>query len=109
MSVKFETNFNLKENATLGKGWRFFWFFRINLLFLYLKKNEEKMLTVSKIKPDYIYRDNKAIAAVIDIDIFNEIIEKIEDDEDIAYLKEARKRPLKFRKFSEYVNEKQVI
>ncbi|NLO18304.1 MAG: hypothetical protein GX121_00245 [Ignavibacteria bacterium] len=65
------------------------------------------MLTISKIKPDYIYRDNKIIAAVIDI--FNEILEKIEDDEDIAYLKEARKRQLNFRKFSDYVDEKQDI
>lgn len=67
------------------------------------------MLTISKIKPDYIYRDNKIIAAVIDIDIFNEILEKIEDDEDIAYLKEARKRQLNFRKFSDYIDEKQGI
>ena len=67
------------------------------------------MLTISKLKPDFIYRNNKPVAAIIDIEVFDEIIEKFEDDEDVAYLKEARKKNLKYRNFKEYLAERRNV
>jgi hypothetical protein len=67
------------------------------------------MITLSKLNPDFIYRDNKAVAAIIDIDIFDEIIEKLEDEEDVSYLKEARKKTLNYRKFKDYISEKKNV
>ena len=55
---------------------------------------------------DYIYRDNKPIAVILNIDVFNEIIERIEDFEDMEYIKELRKKPLKLRSFKSYLAEK---
>lgn len=65
------------------------------------------MLTLSKVKPDFIYRDDKPVAAIIDIETFNEIIEKFEDEEDIAYLKTAGNGELNFRDFNEYLKERE--
>jgi hypothetical protein len=67
------------------------------------------MLTLSKFKPDFIYRDNKAVAAIIDIEAFDEIIGMLEDEEDIAYLKEARKKTLKYRSFKDYLAERENV
>jgi len=67
------------------------------------------MLTISKIKPDFIYRNNKAVAAIIDIDVFNEIIEKFEDDEDVAFLKKARNKTMEFRNFKDYLAERHNV
>jgi len=64
---------------------------------------------MSKFKPAFIYRDNKAVAAIIDIDVFDEIIEKLEDEEDIAYLKSARKETLNYRKFTDYLSERRNV
>ena len=65
------------------------------------------MLTLSNVKPDFIYRDDKPVAAIIDIEIFNEIIDKFEDEEDIAYLKDARNGELSFREFNDYLKERE--
>ena len=67
------------------------------------------MLTLTKIKPDFVYRNNKVVAAIIDIDTFDEIMEKFEDEEDIAYLKEARNKTLTYRKFGEYLAERENV
>jgi hypothetical protein len=67
------------------------------------------MLTLSKFKPDFIYRDNKAIAAIIDIEAFNEIIDMLEDQEDITYLKEVREKTLKYRSFKDYLAERKNV
>ena len=63
------------------------------------------MLTLTNIKPDFVYRNNKVVAAKIDIDTFDEIIEKFEDEEDIACLKETRNQTLSYRKFGELIFE----
>ncbi|MCX6152721.1 MAG: hypothetical protein NT007_01030 [Candidatus Kapabacteria bacterium] len=67
------------------------------------------MLTLTEIKPDFVYRNDKVVAAIIDIDIFNELIEKFEDEEDIAYLKEARNKTMDYRKFGEYLTERENV
>lgn len=67
------------------------------------------MLSISKIKPDFIFRDKKPVAAIIDIDVFNDIIERLEDEEDIAFLKQARENVLEFRDFGEFLAEQKNV
>ncbi len=43
----------------------------------------------------------------MDIDVFDEIIERLEDEEDIAYLKDARNKTLNYRKFGEFLGEQE--
>jgi len=67
------------------------------------------MLSISNIKPDFIYRNKKPVAAIIDINVFNEIIEKLEDEEDITYLKTARENEMVFRDFDDFLMEQENI
>ncbi|MDP2364964.1 MAG: hypothetical protein Q8M94_14495 [Ignavibacteria bacterium] len=67
------------------------------------------MLTLTDMKPDFVYRNNKVVAAIIDIDVFDEIIERLEDEEDIAYLKDARNKTLNYRKFGEFLAERENV
>jgi hypothetical protein len=67
------------------------------------------MINLTEIKPDFIYRNNKVVAAIIDIDVFDEILEKFEDEEDILYLKNARNKTLNYRKFNEYLSERENV
>ena len=60
-------------------------------------------------KPDYIYRDNKPVAAIIDIAVFEEILDKLEDVEDIEFLKESRKSILDYRNINDYLKERENV
>jgi len=55
--------------------------------------------------PDIIFRDGKPSAVVLDIDEYQEILERLEDSEDLKTLQEMRKKPLKFRKLQDFLEE----
>lgn len=62
----------------------------------------------SKIKkrmPEIIIRDGQPSAVIIDIDEYQEILERLEDVEDLKMLEEIRKKPLKFRKLDDFLKE----
>ena len=43
-------------------------------------------------KPDFVYRDDKPVAVIMDIDDYNEILERLDDEEDIEYLRTIREK-----------------
>jgi hypothetical protein len=55
--------------------------------------------------PDIIFRDGKPSAVVLDIDEYQEILERLEDSEDLKTLQELREKPLKFRKLDAFLAE----
>lgn len=55
--------------------------------------------------PDIIFRDGKPAAVVLGIDEYQEILERLEDSEDLKTLQEMRKKPLKFRKLEDFLEE----
>ncbi|MEW5946351.1 MAG: type II toxin-antitoxin system Phd/YefM family antitoxin [bacterium] len=55
--------------------------------------------------PDIIFRDGKPSAVVIDIDEYQEILERLEDSEDLKTLQEMRKKPLRFKKLEDFLKE----
>ena len=59
--------------------------------------------------PGIIYRDGKPSAVVIDIDEYEELLERLEDLEDLKALQEMRKKPLKFRKLEDYLEEREPV
>lgn len=63
------------------------------------------MENVIQKKPDFVYRDDKPVAVILDIDDYYEILERLEDEEDIEYLRTVREKPLQFRSFNEYLSE----
>ena len=62
-------------------------------------------MKVKRRNPEIILRDGKPTAVIIDIDEYQELLERLEDVEDLSVLEEMRKKPLKFRKLEDFLNE----
>ena len=60
---------------------------------------------VSK-EPEVIVRDGKPVSVILPINEYEELLERLEDADDIAYLKKLRSKPLSFRPLSEYLAER---
>jgi PHD/YefM family antitoxin component YafN of YafNO toxin-antitoxin module len=54
---------------------------------------------------EIILKDGKPKAVILDIREYQEILERLEDIEDLKTLEKIRKRPLKFRRFEEFLKE----
>jgi len=60
----------------------------------------------SKVRPsEIVLRDGKPVAVILDIDKYQEILERLEDLDDLKILEGMRKEPLKFRKLEEFLKE----
>jgi PHD/YefM family antitoxin component YafN of YafNO toxin-antitoxin module len=55
--------------------------------------------------PEIIVKDGKPRAVILDIDDYQEMLERLEDIEDLKMLAEMRQKPLKFRKLEEFLEE----
>ena len=63
-------------------------------------KSKEKRRT-----PEIVLKEGKPSAVILDINEYREMLERLDDLEDLNVLKEMRKRPLKFRKFEDFLKE----
>ncbi|HJX69639.1 MAG TPA: type II toxin-antitoxin system Phd/YefM family antitoxin [Dehalococcoidia bacterium] len=54
---------------------------------------------------EIVLRDGKPAAVILDIDEYQEILERLEDVEDLKALEEMRKKPLKFKRLEDFLNE----
>ncbi len=52
-------------------------------------------------EPEIITRKGKAVSVILPIEVYQEMIERLEDADDIAWLKEARKKPQSFRQLED--------
>ncbi len=57
-------------------------------------------------EPEVIVRDGKPVSVILPIKEYEELLERLEDADDIAYLKKLRSKPLSFRPLSEYLAER---
>ncbi len=57
--------------------------------------------------PEIILRNGKPAAVILDIDAYQEMLERLEDIEDLKMLAEMRKKPLKFKKLDDFLQEYQ--
>jgi hypothetical protein len=58
-------------------------------------------MKTKKIEPEIITRKGKAVSVILSIDVYQEMLERLEDADDIAWLMEARKKPQSFRKLED--------
>jgi PHD/YefM family antitoxin component YafN of YafNO toxin-antitoxin module len=52
-----------------------------------------------------VFREGKPAAVILDIDEYQEMLERLEDAEDLKMLGEMRSKPLRFRKLGEFLAE----
>ena len=56
-------------------------------------------------EPEIIFRGGKPAAVILDIEAYQEMLERLEDAEDLKMLTEMRKKPLKFKKLEDFLAE----
>ena len=62
-------------------------------------------MTILSKNPEIIVRDGKPVAVILDIDIYEAMLEQIEGLEDLEYLNKIRQHPLEFRPFDDFLQE----
>ena len=62
---------------------------------------------VKRKNPEIILRDGKPAAVILDLVKYQELLERLEDVEDLKMLQRMRKKPLKFRKLKDFLEEYQ--
>jgi len=58
-----------------------------------------------KKSPEIVTRNGKPVAVILDIDEYQEMLERLEDTEDLRMLEAMRKKPLQFRRLEEFLQE----
>jgi hypothetical protein len=62
-----------------------------------------------RMDPEIVMRGGKPTAVILGIDEYRELLERAEDAEDLKMLTEMRKRPLKFRKFEDFLKDSRRV
>ena len=57
-------------------------------------------------EPEVVTRKGKPVSVIIPIKDYEELLERAEDAEDVAWLKRARKRKLNYRSLEDYLAER---
>lgn len=53
--------------------------------------------------PEMIVRNGQPRAVILDIELYEEILQRLEDLDDLRMLRNIRKKPLKFRKLEAFL------
>lgn len=54
-------------------------------------------------EPEIITRKGKPVSVILPIADYQELLERVEDAEDLAWLKQARRKPQKYRPLEDYL------
>jgi len=60
---------------------------------------------VEKRSPEIVLRDGQPAAVILDIDEYQDMLERLEDLDDLEMLKQLREKPLSFRRLNEFLAE----
>lgn len=55
--------------------------------------------------PEIVLRDGRPAAVILDIDEYQDMLERLEDLDDLEMLKEMREKSLKFRRLEDFLTE----
>ncbi len=58
-----------------------------------------------KRKPQLVVEDGEPTAVILDIGEYEQLLERLEEVDDLEALQKMRKKPLKFRPLSEFLDE----
>ena len=66
-----------------------------------LTKNNKR----SAKSPEVIYRNDKPVSVIIDLEEYKKMLERLEDIEDLRYINKIKNKHLKFRKLDDFLAE----
>jgi len=53
--------------------------------------------------PEIVTRNGKPVSVIVPIEVYEQLLERVEDAADIAWLRKARRKPLKYRSLGSYL------
>jgi PHD/YefM family antitoxin component YafN of YafNO toxin-antitoxin module len=53
--------------------------------------------------PGIVYRDNKPVSVILDLEDYNEMLNRLEDLEDLKFIKNLKSKSLKFRRLNDFL------
>jgi prevent-host-death family protein len=63
-------------------------------------------MKATRAEPEIVTRKGKPVSVIIPIKDYQELLERVEDAEDTAWLKRARQKPLHYRPLEDYLAER---
>jgi hypothetical protein len=57
-------------------------------------------------EPEIVTRKGKPVSVILPIRDYEELLERVEDAGDVTWLKQARRKPLRYRPLEEYLAER---
>jgi PHD/YefM family antitoxin component YafN of YafNO toxin-antitoxin module len=63
-------------------------------------------MKATRLEPEIVTRNGKPVSVIIPIKAYEELLERAEDLDDAAWLKEARRKPLHYRPVEDYLAER---
>ena len=60
-------------------------------------------MKATSLEPEIVTRNGKPVSVILPIKHYEELLERVEDAEDAAWLKRARRRPLHYRPLEDYL------
>jgi len=60
------------------------------------------------VEPEIVTRKGKAVSVIIPIKEYRELLERLEDAEDVAWLKRIRNKPMKYRPLEDYLADRRA-
>lgn len=61
------------------------------------------------LEPEIVTRKGKPVSVILPIKDYEELLERVEDAEDIAWLKQARRKKLQYRPIENYLAERNGV
>jgi antitoxin (DNA-binding transcriptional repressor) of toxin-antitoxin stability system len=65
------------------------------------------LMKATPLEPEIITRKGKPVSVILPIKKYADLLERVEDAEDIAWLRRARQKPLSYRPLEEYIAERE--
>lgn len=66
------------------------------------------IMRASLAEPEIVTRNGKPVSVIVPIEVFEELLERAEDTADIAWLRRARRKPLRYRPLEDYLAERKA-
>jgi antitoxin (DNA-binding transcriptional repressor) of toxin-antitoxin stability system len=60
-------------------------------------------MKAAPLEPEIVTRNGKPVSVILPIKKYAELLERVEDSENLAWLRKAREKPLSYRPLEEYV------
>jgi prevent-host-death family protein len=65
-------------------------------------------MKAGKTEPEIVTRNGQPVSVILPIKTYEELLERAEDAEDVAWLRKARRKPLRFRPLKEYLADRKT-